>query len=258
MYPVIRGGGGRHVILLGNPAQLPAVSRRDIFGTHLWQKFAIIVLREVKCATDTQLTSILSKVRLGICDKEVLDVLHTRLQSRDVASVDLDKIYVQLLQSAVKLMHCAWRDYTTMLLVMKPMILITMVITSVRQTMRDCSIIKDRLPDTLVLKVGARVVLHKNIDIDSDWVNGALAVVTALTDNCTVVHKLTNSAHQYPVPRFRQRIEIREALYSIMHQQFPIQLAYGITVHHAQGCTVQKAIVCLNTKFLKAVRHIWL
>ena len=45
--------GGRHVILLGDPAQLPAVSRRDIFGTRLWQKFAIIVLREVKRATVT-------------------------------------------------------------------------------------------------------------------------------------------------------------------------------------------------------------
>ena len=47
MYP-----GGRHVILLGDPAQLPAVSRRDIFGTRLWQNFAIIELREVKRATD--------------------------------------------------------------------------------------------------------------------------------------------------------------------------------------------------------------
>ena len=42
---------------------------------------------------------------------------------------------------------------------------------------------KDRLPDTLVLKVGARVVLLTNIDIDSGWVNGTLAVVTALTNN---------------------------------------------------------------------------
>ena len=86
--------GGRHVILLGDPAQLPAVSRRDIFGTRLWQKFAIIVLREVKRATDPQLISILSTVRLGICDKQVLDALHTRLQLCDVASVDLDKTVV--------------------------------------------------------------------------------------------------------------------------------------------------------------------
>ena len=62
---------------------------------------------------------------------------------------------------------------------------------------------KDRLPDTLVLEVGARVVLRRNIDIDSGWVNCTLAVVTALTDNSIVVRKLTNTAHQYPVPQFR-------------------------------------------------------
>ena len=37
---------------------------------------------------------ILSKVRLDICDKEVLDVLQTRLQSRAVAAIDLDKTVV--------------------------------------------------------------------------------------------------------------------------------------------------------------------
>ena len=111
---------------------------------------------------------------------------------------------------------------------------------------------KDRLPDMLVLKVGARVVLNRNIDTSSGWVNGTLAVVTALTDNCIVVHKLTNTAHRYPVPRFRQRIEIHGASYSIMRQQFPIQLAYWVTVHHVQGCTVQKAIVYLNSKFYES------
>ena len=100
---------------LGDPAKLPAVSRRDIFGTHLWQKFAIIVLREVKRATDPQLTNILSKIRLGICDKEVLHVLQTCLQSHNVATVEL-WLYVQLLLSVMKSMYSAWRGYRAMLL----------------------------------------------------------------------------------------------------------------------------------------------
>ena len=37
-----------------------------------------------------------------------------------------------------------------------------------------------------------------------------------------------------------------------MRQQFPLQLAYGVTVHRIQGCTVQKAIVRLNSKFFKS------
>ena len=52
------------------------------------------VLREVKHATDPQLISILSTIRLGICDKEVLNVLQTRFQSHDVATIDLDKTKV--------------------------------------------------------------------------------------------------------------------------------------------------------------------
>ena len=43
--------GGRHVILLGDPAQLPAVGQRDIYGTTLWAKFSVLVLREVKLAS---------------------------------------------------------------------------------------------------------------------------------------------------------------------------------------------------------------
>ena len=68
---------------------------------------------------------------------------------------------------------------------------------------------------------------------------------------CTliVLQKLTNSTRRYPVPRFKQKIEIQGASYSIMRQQFPLQLAYGVTVHRIQGCTIQKAIVCLNSKF---------
>ena len=83
----------------------------DIFSTRLWPKFAIIVLREVKHATDPQLTSILSKVRLGICDNEVLDVLQTRFQSRDVCCCRPGQISgsVQLLPSPMKSMQCLER-----------------------------------------------------------------------------------------------------------------------------------------------------
>ena len=58
--------GGRHVIMLGDPAQLPAVGRSDLFGTKLWRTFSILVLREIKRSQDPVLTSVLTKVRMGV------------------------------------------------------------------------------------------------------------------------------------------------------------------------------------------------
>ena len=137
----------------------------------------------MKCATDLQLTSILTKIRMGICDKEVLDVLQTRLQSHDIATVDLDKAVVicstvaecneinsqcleRLQGNAVSYEACD-TDHNGHDLRKAD-----------HERLQHC---KNRLPDTLLLKVGARVVLRRNIDIDSGWVNGTLAVVTTLT-----------------------------------------------------------------------------
>lgn len=93
--------------------------------------------------------------------------------------------------------------------------------------------------------------MRRNLDIEGGWVNGILAVVTHLHDNCIIVQKLTNPSHRHPIPRFRQRIEVHGASYSIMRQQFPLQLAYGVTVHRVQGATVQRAIVCLSEMFFE-------
>ena len=81
------------------------------------------------------------------------------------------------------------------------------------------------------------------MDINAGWVNGTLAVVY-----CVVIQKMSNSSQRIPVPRFHQRIEINGASYSILRHQFPLQLAYAVAVYRIQGLTVQKAIVCLNSK----------
>ena len=70
---------------------------------------------------------------------------------------------------------------------------------------------QERLPDRLVLKVGACVILRRYMDIEGGWVNGTLAVVTSMHPNCTVIAKLANPSHKFPVPRFRQRKEIHGA-----------------------------------------------
>ena len=66
--------------------------------------------------------------------------------------------------------------------------------------------------------------------------------------------KLANPAEKYPVPRFRQRIEIRGTSYTILCQQFPMQLVYRLTraprsgLHHAKGSRpLGGEFLCLRT-----------
>jgi hypothetical protein len=86
--------GGRHVIMLGDPAQLPSPGRKDIFGTHLWHTFTILLLREIKRCRDPVLGNVLTKVRMGICDEEVIDVLNNLVQPPDIDNIELDRTVV--------------------------------------------------------------------------------------------------------------------------------------------------------------------
>ena len=243
--------GGRHVVMLGDPAQLPSVNRTDIFGTHLWRTFSILVLREVKRSQDPVLSSVLTKVRMGLCDQEVTDVLSSLVEPPNVDSIELDRtVVICSTRSECKEVN----DQCIQRMDGNEMVYEALDTDHHGHPLREAdkeTLLKhrDRLPDQLVLKVGARVILRRNLSIEGGWVNGTLAAVTSMHPNCIVIVKLANPSHKYPVPRFRQRIEIRGASYSILRRQFPLQLAYGVTVHRVQGCTVQKAVVCLGKKF---------
>ena len=79
--------GGRHVILAGDPCQLPAIEK-DIFGSSLWYKFDILLLKDVMRQKDHQLLSVLNDVRYG----HISDASEKILQSRMISQADVAKL----------------------------------------------------------------------------------------------------------------------------------------------------------------------
>ena len=239
------------MILLGDPAQLPAVSNRNIFGTDLWRTFNIFSLREVVRAKDPQLQCLLDKVRMCIHDEEVATILASRWQQEDLGKVDFNATVI----IGSKRDEC--KHYNDLCLEMLDGVSMKYEAIDtdhngmpIRATDKNLiQKVSDRLPDELHLEVGARVVVRRNINVQRGWLNGTIAQIILLATNCIVLCQVDKPGQCLALPRFKQIIKIAGASYHIVRRQFPVIPGYAVTVHCVQGMTVKKAIVLLNKNF---------
>ncbi|MDR1234448.1 MAG: AAA family ATPase [Holosporales bacterium] len=117
----------------------------------------------------------------------------------------------------------------------------------------DFNISKGNLPapNTLRLKIGARVMMLKN-DTNRRWANGNLATVTKLKDQEIYV-RIDGQNAEYLVTqdtweRYSYTLESGEVLRQVIgrYSQFPLKLSWASTIHKAQGLTLDDVRVDLS------------
>jgi ATP-dependent exoDNAse (exonuclease V) alpha subunit len=104
---------------------------------------------------------------------------------------------------------------------------------------------------SLKLKKGAQVMLIKN-DPNKKWVNGTLAKVVALSDDSIVVD-INGTICDVPVVKWNKieytynedEDKIEDEIVGSF-AQYPIKLAWAITIHKSQGQTFDKVIIDLG------------
>ena len=102
----------------------------------------------------------------------------------------------------------------------------------------------------LLLAVGARVMLRHNIDTKTGLVNGALGTVLSISKDLVTV-QFDHVSKPYDVDRIQTKVMVMKNFY-VYREQFPLILAYAVTIHKCQGLSLDCAIVNLSDKVFSA------
>ncbi|HEY0750610.1 MAG TPA: helix-turn-helix domain-containing protein, partial [Chitinophagaceae bacterium] len=110
----------------------------------------------------------------------------------------------------------------------------------------------------LVLKMGARVMFIKNdVEKDKRYFNGKIGTIVKLSSNDIIV-KCNNDDYEITVPRETWR-NIRYTINKTNQQleedvlgtfsQYPLRLAWAVTIHKSQGLTFDRVVIDAGAAF---------
>ena len=245
--------GGVQIILLGDIHQLPPVIReneRDIFDNFYPNGHYFF---NANCYENSNINTYeLTKIYRQK-DAEFIDIL-SKIRSGNVTDTDLMPLNNKVISESSNIL------YETIIL--SPTNRKVDSINSVNLNNINSETFSYKSSETgefkekpadevLELKVGAQVMLIKN-DSKSPkrWVNGSIGIVTDLTTNSIhlkikdKVHKITKDTWE----KFDYIIKDGQVLHEVVatFTQYPIKLAWAVTIHKSQGQTFEKVIIDLD------------
>ena len=228
--------------------QLPPVNDEYCFKSSVWKdlNFNVINLTKLYRFNDDLYSSLLSRVRLGKNTKEDNQELFKRYfaykkykEEEDKEEEDDQKIDLKIKPTFLYSKKVNVNDKNLEELHKNSNELITFKARYSEQH-KLCKIDLDKLDSNLYLKIGAQVMLTTNIDVESGLVNGSRGVVLTYDSGILTVKFLNGmeigfSRHTYTVE------EDGKVMYKI--EQYPFILAYALSIHKVQGCTLDYAII---------------
>ncbi|CAG2101112.1 unnamed protein product [Medioppia subpectinata] len=236
--------GGIQVVVCGDFLQLPPITRRDeekcfAFQSASWDQCITnsFELSHVKRQTDKTFIKLLQNIRIGNCDQsmttQILNTYNNDLNCKDLCPTrlfthrnDVDLINTKQLNSIDSK---------------------AVVFTAEDSDPKYAPLFDGMCPTarTLELKVGAQVMLNRNIDVGRGLVNGLNGKVMKMereksdgrlypriqfVNGCEAVIKRENWVIRVANDRFVSR------------RHLPLQLSWALSIHKSQGMTIDNGV----------------
>eukprot|EP01102_Stenamoeba_stenopodia_P001717 TRINITY_DN11569_c0_g2_i1.p1 TRINITY_DN11569_c0_g2~~TRINITY_DN11569_c0_g2_i1.p1 ORF type:complete len:612 (+),score=115.89 TRINITY_DN11569_c0_g2_i1:92-1837(+) len=246
--------GGLQVLMCGDFFQLPPVDDKFCFETDAFKRLIgnnIIELRKVFRQSDPTFVNVLNTIRRGMATPEVTEKLNKRMITREELKNNQAK-------SAIMPTHLYSHRGTVegenirmcQELVGDPVEYLANDEGNepyLGQLQQNCP-----APAKIGLKLGAQVILLRNLDFEKELVNGSRGVVEGFTAK-------DKEGYTWPLVRFANGVceKIQPHKFSIemggvemaSRTQIPLHLAWALSIHKSQGMTIDKLVIKLDDVF---------
>jgi len=250
------------ILFVGDFFQLPPIHKYgqqsdNLFGDRLyafesdaWKSFhpTIIELTEMKRTDDAEFTHILHKIRVGECDNAVLNYM-SRLSTTKIKDENPTFLFGRNLEvnnmNRVKLEAVEEDEYILFAQIEKH-------IGTLHE--KRLATWKNMLPieEQLILKIGVPVLF--TINKWGKYANGERGIVRKIEDDHIIVEKnneyIRVERHNFDLLEMKSDKDgkIQNITLATL-SQFPIKLAYAITIHKSQGMSIDNLICNVDNIF---------
>jgi len=249
--------GGVRLVLFGDLHQLPPVVQEPEVAEHLESEFGgpfffsvpalaegagttRIELTQVFRQSDEALISVLNRIRDGEANEEDLAELNQRVAPIRTLSEGERYVILTPTNAAAQRINTAYLEA-----------LPGRAFTYEAGITGDFTQASHPTDSALILKPGAKIILLRN-DPEKRWVNGTIARISRLEERKVFI-EVAGREHELEPANWEQRRyafdKDQEKIVGTVagtFKQFPVRLAWALTIHKAQGLTLDNVYIDLG------------